>query len=420
MNFYKILKEKIKQNKILVSIVGVGYVGIELLKVFDENGFNSYGIDIDLKKLKKFKLSKKTTFTNDYSVIKKSDVIIITLPTPLNSKMEPDLTILKDSLNKLKKYLKKGQLISLESTTYPGTTRDLLVPLIKEKKLELGEDFFLTYSPERISPELKIKNKKIKYGLKNTPKIVSGYSKHCKVLGKLIYKKIIKKVYLSSSLEVAETTKMIENTFRSVNIALVNELKMFLSKLNIDINECIKLAGTKPFGYKAFEPGPGYGGHCIPIDPFYLYWLAKKNNYKLDFIKTSGEVNTKITSWICKKIISFYKKKLLLKTKIFILGVAYKPDIDDLRESPALKIMETLKKTGIDSEYSDPYIKKINYNGIKKKSKSISVNNFKKYPLVIIVTNHSTFNYNMIAKYAKFLFDSRNSIKNRKINYFKV
>ncbi len=422
MNYFERLKKRVNKKEAIISIIGVGYVGLALLREFDRKGFRSVGIDINLKKFKKLNLSKKAVLTSNYSEIKNSDVIIITLPTPLDKKMSPDLKIIRNSLNKMKKFLKKGQLISFESTTYPGTTKELFIPIIKNKKFKLGEDFFLAYSPERVSPELKVKNKTIKYNLTNTPKIVSGYTKNCKILGKLIYEKIIKKIYLASTLEIAETTKMIENTFRSVNIALVNELKMFLTHINIDIHECIDLAGTKPFGFTKFLPGPGYGGHCIPIDPFYLYWLAKKNNVNLDFIKTSGIVNRKITDWISKKIILFFKKKFLgkKKVKIFILGVSYKPDIDDTRESPALKIMEKFKEAGIDIEYSDPYVKQIKYNGILKKSKPLNVRNFKKYPIVLIATNHSVFNYKLIAEKSQFLFDARNSIKNRKINFFKL
>ena len=248
--------------------------------------------------------------TENYKNIKMADVIIIALPTPLTKNLNPDLSFLRKSLKLMSPYLKKGQLISLESSTYPGTTEEIIGNFLKKKKFNLSRDFFLVYSPERISPELKIKkNKKIKYNLNNTPKICAGYSNKCLKLGKEIYNFVTTEVVLAPNLKTAETSKMVENVFRSINIALVNELKMFLNKINIDINEVLNLAGTKPFGFTKFNPGPGYGGHCIPLDPFYLYWLAKKNKFDLKFVKTAGLINRKITSWISKKIINFIAKK---------------------------------------------------------------------------------------------------------------
>lgn len=284
---------------------------MELLKNFEKKKFKIIGIDLDKKKIKKIKETKKikTLITTNYSHVKDADVIIIALPTPLTKSLTPDLSYIRTSLSSIKKFLKKGQLLSLESTTYPGTTEEIIGEFLKNQKFKLSEDFFLVYSPERISPELKINNKKIKYKLNNTPKVCSGYSKKCQLLGKMLYENIVNEVVLASSLRVAETTKMIENIFRSINIALVNELKMFLSKINIDIHEALALAKTKPFGFTRFNPGPGYGGHCIPLDPYYLYWLAKRNNFNLNFIKTSGFINRKITTWITNKIINFVKKK---------------------------------------------------------------------------------------------------------------
>jgi UDP-N-acetyl-D-glucosamine dehydrogenase len=241
-------------------------------------------------------------------------------------------------------------------------------------------------------------------------------------LGKILYKNIVNRVVPASSLKVAETTKMIENIFRSINIALVNELKMFLNKVDIDIDETLDLANTKPFGFTKFSPGPGYGGHCIPLDPFYLYWLAKKNNFDLKFIKTSGMINRRISGWISKKIINFIEKNKikLYRNKILILGVAYKKNIDDTRESPAFEIIKKLKKKKLDFEFSDPYINKINLDGTIKRSKKITKSLLKKYKVVLIITDHSKFKYDLISKEAKFIFDSRNVIKNRTKNYFKV
>jgi len=422
MNYFQNLKKKIKTNEAVICIIGLGYVGSVIIEKFNQNHFRTIGIDNDPRKLKlKFK-SKRMKLTSDYSSIKFADIIIMALPTPLKSDMNPDLSYIKSCIQKIRKYLKKGQLISLESTTYPGTTEEIILPILKKNKFNVSKDFFLAYSPERISPELKVRDKNVKYKLHNIPKICSGYSTQCRSLAAQLYKKITKTVVLASSLRIAEATKMIENIFRSINIGLVNELKMFFNKIDIDINEALDLADTKPFGFTKFYPGPGYGGHCIPVDPFYLYWLAKKNNFDLKFIKTSGIVNVETINWITNKICSFIKKKKikLFSKKILILGVAYKQNIDDIRESPALKICSKLKLKGYDFDYSDPYIKNIKFDNKIKKSKTINSKLLKKYPVIFIATDHTKFDYDLIAKNAKYIFDARNVIKNRKKNYFKV
>ena len=422
MNYFESLKNKIKKNKATVCIIGLGYVGTALIEKLSKVGFNIIGIDKNKSKFKKIDKKKKIMLSDNYKYIAKSDIIVIAVPTPLTANLSPDLSYIKKAIISMKKYIKKGQLISLESTTYPGTTQDLLGEFIKKEGFIISRDYFLVYSPERISPELQIKDKKIKYKLDNTPKVCGGYSKNCKILGNEFYKKITKKVVIASSLEVAETTKMIENIFRSINIALVNELKMFLTKINIDINEALDLAGTKPFGFTKFVPGPGYGGHCIPLDPFYLYWLAKKNNFYLKFIKTSGIINRETTNWITRKVVNFIKTKhiKLFKKKILIIGVAYKQNIDDTRESPAFKLAQKFKNKGFNFDYSDPYIKKIIFNKKIKKSKKITKKLLKKYPVVLIVTDHNKFDYKLISREAKYIFDSRNIIKDRVKNYFKV
>ena len=422
MNYFESLKNKIKKNKATVCIIGLGYVGTALIEKLSKVGFNIIGIDKNKSKFKKIDKKKKIMLSDNYKYIAKSDIIVIAVPTPLTANLSPDLSYIKKAIISMKKYIKKGQLISLESTTYPGTTQDLLGEFIKKEGFIISRDYFLVYSPERISPELQIKDKKIKYKLDNTPKVCGGYSKNCKILGNEFYKKITKKVVIASSLEVAETTKMIENIFRSINIALVNELKMFLTKIDIDINEALDLAGTKPFGFTKFVPGPGYGGHCIPLDPFYLYWLAKKNNFDLKFIKTSGIINKETTNWITRKVVNFIKTKniKLFKKKILIIGVAYKQNIDDTRESPAFKLAQKFKNKGFNFDYSDPYIKKIIFNKKIKKSKKITKKLLKKYPVVLIVTDHNKFDYKLISREAKYIFDSRNIIKDRVKNYFKV
>ncbi len=315
MNYFNKLKKKIDSKKAIISVIGLGYVGEALIKKFSKEGFSTIGIDYDKNKLRKFSKKSDMVLSDDYKFLERADVIIIAVPTPLTKKLTPDLSFIKSVIKKSDRFLKKGQLISLESTTYPGTTEELFRSFLINKKFNLSEDFFLVYSPERISPELKIKDRTLKYDLHNTPKIYSGYSLNCKLLGKTLYKNISNKVVLASSLKMAETSKMIENIFRSINIGLVNELKMFLHKIDIDINEALDLAETKPFGFTRFDPGPGYGGHCIPIDPFYLYWLAKRNKFNLKLIKTSGLINEKLALWVCNQVIKFIKKKKDKATK---------------------------------------------------------------------------------------------------------
>ena len=422
MNYFNKLKKKINSKKAIISVIGLGYVGEALIKKFSKEGFSTIGIDYDKNKLRKFSKKSDMVLSDDYKFLERADVIIIAVPTPLTKKLTPDLSFIKSVIKKSDRFLKKGQLISLESTTYPGTTEELFRSFLINKKFNLSEDFFLVYSPERISPELKIKDRTLKYDLHNTPKIYSGYSLNCKLLGKILYKNISKKVVLASSLKMAETSKMIENIFRSINIGLVNELKMFLHKIDIDINEALDLAETKPFGFTRFDPGPGYGGHCIPIDPFYLYWLAKRNKFNLKLIKASGLINEKLAHWVCNQVIKFIKKKKikLPSKKILILGVAYKANIDDIRESPALRIAKILKKKGYNFDYSDPYVDKIIFKSKVFKSKKLTSDLFKKYPIVLILTDHKKFNYRLVSKRAKYIFDTRNTLKSRVKNYFKI
>ena len=422
MNHFTILKNKIKQKKATICVIGLGYVGIPLIKSFSRKGFKTIGIDKDLKKKNILNKVNNSIFSSNYKIIKKADIIIITLPTPLKKNKEPDLRHLISCSKEMKKNIKKGQLISLESTSYPGTTEDIFLNMIIKKGFIPKQNFFLVYSPERISPELKVKNKLFKYDLQNTPKICGGFSHNCSQLGKILYSKIVKKVIKAKDIKSAESAKMLENVYRSVNIAMVNELKMFFNKISIDIHEVIKLAATKPFGFTKFTPGPGFGGHCIPLDPFYLYWLGKKKNFNLKFIKSAGEINDKISIWIVNKIIDFLNKNKIkpFNKKILILGIAYKKDINDLRESPALKIASLLKKNGYDFEYSDPYFKKINFEGKIKKNIKINKKNLKKYPIVLLTTDHTLFNYKIIEKDAQFLFDTRNKFKRRNSDLIKL
>ena len=411
---------------------------------FNRKGFQCIGIDKSRKRIvqlqKKYKQDlyykylfkkknkhrtgqrKKMYFSSDYFEISNADIIIMCLPTPLSKDKKPDMSAIKDSLRSMKKYLKKGQLLSLESTTYPETTETLLAPFL-QKKFIISKDFFLLYSPERESPVLDTKEHK--FNLFNTPKICSGYSKRCSELGKALYAKVVKKVIKTNSTKNAEMAKMIENIYRAVNIGLVNELKMLSYKMKINIHEVLRLAGTKPFGFTKFNPGPGLGGHCIPIDPYYLTWYAKKYNFDTKFIKLAGKINSDVTKWCISEINKIikktynYKDNFYKKIKILILGAAYKANIDDLRESPSLKFFEYYKNKNVKFDYCDPYIKKINTKFIKKRSINLKYKNFKKYTAVIILTDHNIFNKRKIITNSKLIIDTRGylqSFNNKKIH----
>ena len=416
MNYKNILLNKIKTKKSIVGIIGLGYVGLPLAGVFAKKNFNVVGFDIDSKKvnmLNKSKsyikhikndvlktLKKKIFATTDFSNILNVDIIIICLPTPLTKKKNPDLSFITRTLKVIQKYLKKGQIIILESSTYPGSTKLMIEPIIQSNKFILGKNFFLGYSPEREDPSNK------KYNISNIPKLLSGSTIVCKNITKLIYSSVVNNIVTMSSMEAAEFTKIFENTFRSVNIALVNELKLLATKTNLNINEIISAASTKPFGFKAFQPGPGVGGHCIPIDPYYLDWIAKKNNIKINFIGMAGKINDMMPKWIINNSL----KNRNIKNAL-ILGAAYKKNVDDMRESPALEFIKILLKKKIVVDYHDPYIKLIKTRKFTKILKSINIKKIKNYDIVYLLTDHDVFDYKFIKDNAKLIIDTRNSFK---------
>ena len=419
----KKLIEKIKKKKSKIGIIGLGYVGLPLAIRFAEVGFKVYGFDIDSSKVEKLsknksyidnikssqilKLTKSKTFkaSNDFSLCNQMDVLIICVPTPLKNR-KPDLSYILNTMDTLSTYFRKGQIISLESTTYPGTTDEELYPRLKKLGFNVGSNIFLTFSPEREDPG------NIKFKTKNIPKIVGGYTKNCLKVGCALYNSCINEIIPVSSTRVAEMTKLLENIYRAVNVGLVNEMKIFTDKMNIDIYDVVKAASTKPFGFMPFYPGPGLGGHCIPIDPFYLTWKAKQVGVKTRFIELSGIVNSNMPKWILNKILENFKnRRLSLKhSKVLVLGIAFKKNVSDTRESPGIKIIELLKKYFLEVHYSDPYvpvfpkIRKYNYD---LKSIDINVSNLKKYDLVLIATDHSKFNFSLIKKYAKLIVDTR-------------
>jgi UDP-N-acetyl-D-glucosamine dehydrogenase len=420
------LIERIKSKESLIGIIGLGYVGLPLVIRFGEENFRVIGFDIDEEKIKKLNqgesyikhipaekikkliASRRFEPTSDYSRLKAADCIIICVPTPLTINKEPDLSYIKNTTDEIAKYMRKGQLISLESTTYPGTTREILLPKFEKSHLSAGKDYFLVFSPEREDPG------NPKFNTKNIPKIVGGITPACTEVGKSLYSLIVDKVIAVSSPEVAEFTKILENTFRSVNIALVNELKILADRMNVDIWEVIKAASTKPFGFMSFYPGPGLGGHCIPIDPFYLSWKAKALNFNTRFIELAGEVNTSMPSYVISKIGDALNQngKCFKNAKILVLGISYKKDIDDTRESPALEIIEMLQEKGAKVLYNDPYIPripKVRKHDLKLSSTSLTEDLLQSMDAVAIITDHSSYDYGWIVKNAKLTIDTRNA-----------
>ena len=412
-------------SKKKIGIIGLGYVGLPLYllisKKYETFGFdlneekidllkknNSYISDIsnnELKRLKKQNILSMDKIKN----ISKCDYIIFCLPTPLKNNA-PDLTFIISAFNRMFKHLKKNQTIILESTVFTGATSEIFVKKLN-KKFKIGRNFYLGYSPERIDPGKDAINQKLEY--KNITKLVSGYSGKCKTKIIDLYKNIFRNIYSCKSIEIAETAKIFENIFRAVNIAVVNEMKMITHKLKLNIHDVVDAAASKPFGFRKFLPGPGVGGHCIPVDPIFMSWLAKKKKQETKFINLSTVINHNVTSWTLKKINQTLPKKK--KIKCLLLGIAYKKDINDYRESPSLKIFEKLKlKKNFSIEVYDTYIKSFK---IKNKIYATrKVNNFKKYDCVILLTDHSNFNYKKILNQSKLIFDTRGVFKNERKN----
>lgn len=421
------LLEKITKGKTKVGIIGLGYVGLPLVKEFSINNIKVIGFDIDEEKvdlLNKGKsyikhignntirecLDRGFKATTDFSNLKYVDVVIICVPTPLSDHREPDLSYIINTANTLSNYLHKGQIVILVSTTYPGTTDEVVLPILQKKGLKAGVDFYLAYSPEREDPGNK------DFTTSNVPKIIGGYTSKCLDIACAIFNKIGIETVPVSSTKVAEAAKLLENIYRAVNIALVNELKIIFNRMGIDIFEVIDAAKTKPFGFQPFYPGPGLGGHCIPIDPFYLTWKAREYDYSTKFIELAGEINSLMPYFVVSKLAEALdeNEKTLKNSKILILGMAYKKNVDDMRESPSLKLMDILTKKGVCVDYSDPYIPelpKTRHYDFKKKSIELTENNLQNYDCVIISTDHDLFDKEKILKNAKLIIDTRNMFK---------
>jgi UDP-N-acetyl-D-glucosamine dehydrogenase len=423
---------KIKDRTAVIGIMGLGYVGLPLIIRFGEEGFRTIGFDVDDSKvqrlnsgesyikhipsetIKQIRDNKIFHATSDYAKLGEADSILICVPTPLNSRREPDLSYIETTSDHIAANLREGQLIALESTTYPGTTREILLPKLETKGLTVGKDFFLVFSPEREDPGNPT------YSTKNIPKVVGGITPACTEAGKTLYEQIVDCVIAVSTPETAEFTKLLENIFRSVNIALVNELKMLADKMGVDIWEVIEAASSKPFGFMPFYPGPGLGGHCIPIDPFYLSWKARELNFNTHFIELAGEVNTAMPEYVVAKIADALNQqgKSLKNARILILGVAYKKDTDDIRESPGVEIINILKGKEAEVDYHDPHIPAFSgmrrYPHVAMERVELTEETVKHYDCAVIITNHSAYDYEWIVENAQLVVDTRNATKNSK------
>lgn len=424
MNNREFIK-KIKNKKAIVGVIGLGYVGLPLVIEFAKKGFTVFGFDIDENKIEMLKKNKSYikhidlkelkgknfTPTNDFKRLKEVDCIIICVPTPLNKYREPDMTYVFNTAKTISQNLRCGQLVVLESTTYPGTTDEDVRRILEESGLKAGKDFYLAFSPEREDPN----NPDFK--TKQIPKVVGGFNKESLEVAKTLYDQIVEKTVPVSSTKVAEATKLLENIYRAVNIALVNELKILFDRMGIDIWEVIDAAKTKPFGFQAFYPGPGIGGHCIPVDPFYLTWKAREFDFSTRFIELAGEINISMPYYVVQKTIEALNErgKSIKGAKVLILGMAYKKDVDDMRESPSLVLYELFEKKGAIVDYNDPYfpeIPKLRKYDIHKKSTSLTKSNLQKYDCVVIATDHSEYDGDFIARNSKLVVDTRNLIKN--------
>ena len=420
------LIDKIDNKSAKIGVIGLGYVGLPLAMEFTNAGYSVTGIDIDQKKVKLINSGENyisdvkdshlknavdnhlLKATTDFSIVKKLDAISICVPTPLNKEKNPDISFIVSVMEEIKDVIHENMLIVLESTTYPGSTKELILPYIANNiDLVPGENICLCFSPERIDPGNDT------YNTSNTPKVIGGITGKCAEVGQKLYSKIIEKIIIVSSTETAEMVKLLENTFRAINIGLANEVAIMCEKLGVNAWEVIDAASTKPFGFMKFTPGPGLGGHCIPIDPYYLSWKLKTLDYDARFIKLAGEINTYMPQHVIKLISSGLnkKQKSISGCKILIIGVSYKRDIEDCRESPALDIIELLRQSGSVVDYYDPHVPRLNYNQIMLNSLSdLNKKIISGYDACVIITNHSNIDYKLIADHSNLIIDTRNAL----------
>ncbi len=419
-----LLREKLMNKTAKVGVIGLGYVGLPLSMEMVKGGFTVYGIDLDASKIETLHggqsyiqdvpatlvadavNSGKFVPTNCYEMIQELDTISICVPTPLSEHQDPDTSYIKNVVKEIKTYLQKGALIVLESTTYPGTTEELIQVELEAMGLTVGRDFFLCFSPERVDPG------NANYNTYNTPKVIGGTTETCKELGVLLYQHVVQTVVPVSSPKVAEMSKLLENTFRSINIAFVNELAMMCDKMAIDVWEVIRAASTKPFGFMPFYPGPGIGGHCIPLDPMYLSWKAKEFRFYSKFIELAQSINDNMPEYVLNKtaqVLNVYAKSIR-NSRVLMLGMSYKPDIDDLRESPGLSIYELFKQSGARVDYYDPYATSFrDEQGLTVHTVEYDPEVFAQYDCMVLITNHRSFSYHELAEMGVPIIDTRNA-----------
>lgn len=422
------LFKKIENKDLIVGVIGLGYVGLPLAVEKAKAGYKTIGFDIQKEKvemvnrgenyigdvvaeeLSQMVEKKMLTATTDFAFIRDVDCVAICVPTPLDEYQQPDISYVESSTKEVAKYLHKGMLVVLESTTYPGTTEELIKPLLEQGSgLKCGEDFYLAFSPERVDPGNLI------YKTKNTPKVVGGIGKDATEVAACMYRHVLEgEVFEVSSPRVAEMEKILENTYRNINIGLANEMAIICEKMGINVWEVIEAAKTKPYGFTAFYPGPGLGGHCIPLDPYYLTWKAREYDYHTRLIETSGEINNYMPQYVVERASKLLnkEKKALNGSKILVLGVAYKQDIADYRESPALKVIENFEKEGVDVDFYDPYVSVYTYKGkVKQGLCGITEEIIRGYDLIVVTTSHTPVNYGMIQSAGKIIFDTKNAMK---------
>ncbi len=417
------LKEKLEQRQARVGVIGLGYVGLPLAVEFAKAGFDVTGFDVDGSKVaeinagRSYILDVKTDdvaacvkagrlrATTDMSKLGEMDAVDICVPTPLRKTKDPDMSYVVSAAEEIAKYIHRGMLIVLESTTYPGTTAEVLQPMFEEKGLTVGEDFYLAFSPERVDPANE------KYNTRNTPKVVGGTTPACSEMATLLYSAAVDTVVPVSSTQVAEMVKLLENTFRAVNIGLVNEIALMSHRMNIDVWEVIDAAKTKPFGFMPFYPGPGLGGHCIPIDPFYLSWKAKQSGFECRFIELAGHVNGSMPEYVVERISgALNSRKLAVNgARIHLFGIAYKKDVSDMRESPALDILQLLRRRGAELSYTDPYVPALDEGPLCLKS--IPENSVNGVDCAVIATDHAAFDYAAMPGRFPLIVDTRNALK---------
>lgn len=420
------LLNKLENKEATIGVVGLGYVGLPLAVEKVKAGYKVIGFDVQQarvdqvnsgvnyigdvvdEELKEFTASNQLIATTDYSKMQEVDAVAICVPTPLDIHQQPDTSYVEASAKEISKYMHKGMLVVLESTTYPGTTEEIIQPILEATGLKVGQDFFLAYSPERVDPG----NKKFK--TKNTPKVVGGVTEDCTKVAAAMYRSVLEgDIHEVSSPKVAEMEKILENTFRNINIALANEMAILCNKMGINVWEVIDAAATKPYGFMPFYPGPGLGGHCIPIDPFYLTWKAREYNYHTRLIEVAGEINNSMPEYVVQRSMEILNKegKALNGANVLILGVAYKKDIDDYRESPVIPILNLMDNAGAKWEVVDPHIAEFKLNGNMVETVELTNDRLKNADLVVIATDHTAFNYEEIEKYSKVIFDTRHTMK---------